>query len=627
MLADERLEDVAPELARIVGRPQILTPAIYGAAQIKIETVMAPMRDGVRLATDLYLPPRLPAPVIAVRTPYGRGADAWAGDALSLARRGYAVVCQDCRGTGDSEPDQWNYYLDEPQDSYDLVEWIAAQDWCDGFIGACGGSYAGQVQWQMATHPKMSAIAPDVSGLGVAINTARLHMFANAYARAIGKGEDKVDVPLPELEARMLEETLATGYFNEPLRPAPPGALVRRFPQLAGMDHGEAQRWLWDRYCAMPCAERVALVKAALGVTAVTVVDVEALSTVFGQRISHDAHTLPHPDPTRLCGQFHAPPLMRTGWYDWGLNDALATWRLLRDHAPEPLRSACRLFIAPSAHAAPGYHEGMAERPELQHAHRGTAGLEMLMQWCAAVRSGDLGDWPRVIYYLMGANAWRAATDWPVPEARPCTLYLAPGGALESRPPTASPPDAYVYDPQDPTPTLGGSILSYVYPAGSVDVSAAQARADVLTFTTAPLAADLDVVGPLTCVLHASSSATDTDFVARLTDVFPDGRAIQLQSALLRARHRDVDAGPTLLEPGRIYRFEIDLWATANRFKAGHRLRLDISSADFPKFDRNANRGGEPGPPIRATQTIHHDREHPSHLAFQVLGAAPEGWG
>jgi len=154
-----------------------------------------------------------------------------------------------------------------------------------------------------------------------------------------------------------------------------------------------------------------------------------------------------------------------------------------------------------------------------------------------------------------------------------------------------------------------------------VDVSEVQRRDDVLTYTTEPLQTDLDVVGPLRLVLYAASSAVDTDFSGRLSDVFPDGRAIQLQSGMLRARYRNPEGDPELLEPGRIYLLQIDMWATANRFKAGHRLRLDISSADFPRYDRNANRGGAPGDPIPAAQSIYHDPEHPSHLVVSVIGS------
>jgi len=170
---------------------------------------------------------------------------------------------------------------------------------------------------------------------------------------------------------------------------------------------------------------------------------------------------------------------------------------------------------------------------------------------------------------------------------------------------------------------MGGSIVSYVYTPNSVDVSEVQKRPDVLTYTTSLLEHSLDVVGTLRLILYASSSAVDTDFSARLSDVFPDGRAIQLQSGMLRARYRDLLGDPKLLEPGHVYEFEIDMWATANHFKAGHRLRLDISSADFPRFNRNINRGGEPGNAISALQTVYHDPEHQSRLLLSVISNPP----
>jgi len=615
-----RLSDVAQDLARVIGRNTIQSPPRFSVSEIRCETVEVATRDGLRLATDIYLPPVLPAPAIALRTPYGRSTDSYVGVFLTFARRGYAVISQDCRGTGGSEPDHWDYYMYEPEDSYDLVEWVSQQNWFGGFLGSCGGSYAGQTQWQMAMHPRMSTIVPDVSGLGIAINTTSNHMFSNAYARSVGKGEDKVAVPLSELEGQMLSETLATGFFNDPLHKPLSDELLSRHPRLRALPPSEAKRWLWEHYCSLGCAERAAFVKQALGVVNVTTVDVNALPTIFGHQISHDAHTLPHPRPAELCRSFHAPVLLRTGWYDWGLNDALATWELLMESAPEPVRLRSRLLISPSAHNMPGYHEGMAERPELQHNYRMENTTETLLRWYEAVRTDKIDAWPNVIYYLMGANEWCVADAWPLPEAQSVALYLDAGGALNTKGPEPSAPDRYTYDPNDPTPTVGGSIVSHVYPPGSVDVSAVQKRRDVLTFSTSLLEYDLDVVGPLRLILYASSSAVDTDFAARLSDVFPDGRAIQLQNGIFRARYRNLRGEPEFLEPGKIYRFEIDMWATANRFKAGHRLRLDISSADFPKLDRNANRGGEPGPPLPAVQTIYHDPEHPSHLLVAVVG-------
>jgi predicted acyl esterase len=622
----QRLADVAPDLAHLLKRSLVLTKPRFAVSEIKCQTVMVPMRDGVRLATDLYLPPVLPAPAVVMRTPYDRGSDESVKVFVFFARRGYAVVSQDCRGTGDSEPEDWNYYLNEPEDGYDFVAWITRQDWFGGFVGSCGGSYVGQTQWQMAMHPRMSTIVPEVSGLGVAINTMHLHMFANAYALSVGKGEGKVEVPYFELEEQMAAETLATGFFNEPLHRPISEALLTRFPNLKTLSPGQAKRWLWEYYCSLSCADRVEFVKQALNTNKVTILEVESLTSIFGHQISHDRHTLPHPRPAELVRSMRAPVLFSTGWYDWGLNDALATWELLRREAPEPMKSHSRMLIAPSAHNMPGYHEGMADHPELQHAHRFTTSFELLLHWYEAVRKDEVESWPRVVYYLMGANEWRVASDWPVPEAKQVALHLVGGGKLSPSPAhQPSEPDQYTYDPNDPTPTVGGSIVSYYYTPGSVDVASVQRRPDVLTYTTDPLEQDLDVVGPLSLILHASSDAVDTDFVARLTDVFPDGRAIQIQCGTLRARYRDLTGEPELLEPGRTYSFEIDMWATANRFKTDHRLRLDISSADFPHLDRNTNRGGAPGEPTPAKQTIYHDPGRPSRLLLNAI-AGPVAW-
>lgn len=621
------LANVSPDLERILTRgalrpPLLAPPPRFEVSQIRCETAWVTMRDGARLATDLYLPPVSPAPAIAMRTPYDRAAERYVGVFFSFARRGYVVISQDCRGTGKSEPESWDYYMYESEDGYDFVEWVSQQDWFDGFLGSLGGSYVGQTQWPMAQHPGMSTIVPEVSGLGIATNTAHiLYMPINAYAGSVGKGANKVAVTTGELERLMLKETLAGGYFNDPLQPSFPEPLLRRYPALRTLPPAQAKRWLWERYCALPCAQRAELVQHTFGVTRVSILEVESLSTIFGQQISHDAHTIPHVSPAELCRSLQAPALLHTGWYDWGLNDTLATWALLRREAQQSVRSRCRLIITPSAHAMPGYHEGIEDHPELQHTHRTENNAALLLRWYAAVREGTTDDWPMVIYYLMGANEWRVDTEWPLPGTQEVELYLGSGGTLNTQlPQQPSEPDRYIYDPQNPTPTVGGSVLSAVYPAGSVDVSEVQQRPDVLTYTTEPLEQDLDVVGPLRLILYARSSALDTDFCARLSDVFPDGRAIQLQNGLLRARYRNLPGEPELLEPGRIYRFEIDLWATANRFKVGHCLRVDICSADFPRIDRNSNCGGEPGDPVPAEQTLYHDPQHPSRLLVPVLG-------
>jgi uncharacterized protein len=611
------MSEVPRELVQmLVGEAEL--PFRHEAADIARSTVMIPVRDGIQLATELYLPPGGNAPTVVQRTPYDRNLieDSF----VALSRCGYAVVAQDCRGTGDSEPDHWDYYVYEREDGFDCVEWITQQEWYDGFIGSLGGSYVASTQWAMAMHPAMTAIAPEVGGLGLAPNTRpRLHLFVDAYARSVGKGADKVAVPMNQMEALMLDETLAGGYFNEPLRRPLPETLVGRFPELRSLSQSEGQRRLWEAYSAMPPAQRAGLVKDALGHDHVTTVSVEALPAIFGNRITHDQHVVPSADPLELVRSVRPAVLMISAWYDWCLDDQLVTWDALMRHGDEGVRERSRLLIPPSTHNMPGYHEGREQHPELDRKYRVETILPLLERWYRSVRDDDLDSWPKVVYYLMGANEWRSASEWPPAQSEGREVYLRAGGALSAEPP-AEPedPDAYVYDPDDPTPTLGGSIVSYVITPGSVDVREAQARPDVVTYTTDVLEQDLDVVGPLRAVLYASSDAVDTDFAARLTDVFPDGRAVQLQAVVLRTRYRDPNSDAKLLEPGRIYGFEIDLWATANRFKAGHRLRLDISSADFPKFDRHSNRAGD-GDPVPAEQTIHHDPDHPSHLVLTVL--------
>jgi hypothetical protein len=576
--------------------------------------------DGTKLATDVYLPPDAQAPSVVLRTPYGRAEDRLVGCFMSLARRGFAVISQDCRGTGDSEPDDWDYYVFEPDDSFDLVAWVTGQKWYNGFIGSFGSSYLAQTQWCMAAHPAMSAIIPHVSGLGVARNTVGLHMFVNAYARSVGKGGERVDLPYDALEQAMLAETLSTGLFNEPIQDALPTWAIERFPDLKGRAPDEGHRQLWSFYCAMSCAERAQFICDFTGSAHVTICDIESLTKLFGPLIAHDRHTLPRDTLKELAQAIKAPPLFITGWYDWGLNDALATWQLIRSSAMPAISDACRMIITPSAHNAAGYKERMATAPALRQFYNMYSNLELNVQWWESIAEGR-SEWPRVTYYLMGANEWHTVSDWPPPEATDLPLYLRDERSLGVDPPAEGEAhDTYLYDPSDPTPTRGGSIVSYVVQPGSCDVADLHSsRRDLLVYTSEPLSEDLTIAGPLKLIIYASSDAPDTDFVGRISDVFPDGRAIQLQNGALRARYREDAGSAKRLTPGEVYRLEIDMWATANRFKAGHRIRLDISSADFPRFDRNTNLAGFEGPPQIARQTIHRSVDKPSHVILPVL--------
>jgi putative CocE/NonD family hydrolase len=245
--------------------------------------------------------------------------------------------------------------------------------------------------------------------------------------------------------------------------------------------------------------------------------------------------------------------------------------------------------------------------------------------WLKGIDNGVTQE-PPVKLFVMGANIWRDEQAWPLARAQLTPFYLREGGVLTAQPPADEPPDRYTYDPADPTPTAGGSLLmSPMFGPGAKDQRSAEARADVLSYTSAPLEHDTEVTGPLLVRLWAASDAPDTDFVARLVDVYPDGFAQALADGIIRARYRNGDA-PELLEPGRPYQFTINLWATANVFKAGHRIRLDIASASFPRWDRNPNTGAPFGSDARmrpARQTILHDAAHPSHIELPIIPLSP----
>jgi predicted acyl esterase len=598
----------------------------YSESEIDRQTTQMTTRDGVRLATDLYLPPgggRFPT--VLIRTPYNRKWDVTADLLRKMAQHGYVGVTQDCRGTGDSEPEEWETFIYEMEDGADCAAWVAAQSFSDGFIGGAGPSYLANTQWAMALAPEMSAIAPEVGGLGGRRLNANWHMFMNAYARTVGKdtnyqGEKIVERKIYEVEREMLYETLTTGTYNEPLDPPMPKFVLERYPELEGLPLDAARTRLLERYCDLPAGERAQLVKELSGQDDITLNSLEKFPPYFGHQFHLDRHVTPIATDRALFGALKAPALVINGWYDWGINITMDTWELLERYAPPEVWERSRLLIDADAHFSPGYHEGGsgAEAP-MQRRTPETA--ELLLRWFDWMREvPGAKPLPRATFSMTGGGGWWTADAWPPPGSRELCLYLGSGGQLTAEPSSDNSSESYTYDPFDPTPTMCGSLVSEVYVPGSGDVSSVQERSDVLTYTSDRLAADLDVVGPLRCELYASSSAQDTDFFVRLSDVFPDGRAIHLQNGVVRARFRDPEH-PAPLEPGRPYRFEIDMWATANRFAKGHRIRIDVSSADFPRFDRNANLAGSDGEPTPARQTVYYGAERPSLVKLPILSS------
>jgi putative CocE/NonD family hydrolase len=320
-----------------------------------------------------------------------------------------------------------------------------------------------------------------------------------------------------------------------------------------------------------------------------------------------------------------APAFLVGGWYDTFLGGTLDNYAVLRRRGVP-----AKLLVGPWAHIQHGARIGeavfgfasQAAYIDLR-ADLGSLLVRWFDKWVKGEENGVERE-PPVMIFVMGANRWRAEAEWPPARMLQTSYFLRGDGRLTLERPGAELPDEYDYDPRDPVPTLGGAtLLAPEFPAGAFDQRPIEARGDVLSYTTEPLDRDVDLIGPVRVHLIATSTAPDTDFVARLVDVHPDGYAQNLTDGIVRARYRDPSA-PAPIEPGRAYEYVIDLWATANRFFAGHRIRVDVTSSSFPRWDRNPNTGHPFGGDAElqtARQTILHDTEHPSRVVLPIISA------
>lgn len=565
------------------------------------KNINVPMRDGVKLATDVYRPADdARHPVVLLRLPYNKEQPALlflAGDILRIAHAGYAVVVQDCRGTWQSEG-SFSPFFQEAADGVDTMAWAAAQPWSSGAVGTMGASYYGATQWLAAGEapPALKAMAPFIT-------TDQYYDKWTYQGGAFQLGF-------------ILQWATATFGVAE---------AVRRF--VAGSADGasigdaiaNADR-VAERYWHTPLAELPGL----------------------GDRAPYVADWLAHPDyddywkaiaPRERYDAVTAPALNFGGWFDLFLGGTLANYCALKSRVRQ------KLVIGPWVH---GYNGGVyAERNFGLMAHDAVADVTAeQIRWFDHYLKGEANGVPTdkpVRIFVMGADHWREEDDWPLPDTDWQRWYLHSGGcagssaddgALSRVVPGAEPPDRYVYDPRDPVPTVGGATflpgLFVAANAGPRDQRAVEARPDVLVYTSDVLTRDLEVTGPIVLVLYATSDALDTDFTGKLVDVHPDGRAMLLTDGILRARYRDGHATPKPLVPGDVVRLEIDLVATSNVFRAGHRIRLEVSSSNFPRFDRNTNTGGmiaREGEADfrRAHNAVWHDAAHASHLILPVI--------
>jgi putative CocE/NonD family hydrolase len=347
----------------------------------------------------------------------------------------------------------------------------------------------------------------------------------------------------------------------------------------------------------------------------------------FGEYLGHPADG-PYwweIDLERRHGEVAVPMYHVTSWYDIFLHGGLANFSGLRRRAATPeARRAQKLLVGPWAHLFPYTSPTSTGTGDIDFGPAAMIDLHDIQlrwfdHWLKGVDTGLL-DEPPVKLFVMGENRWRDEDEWPLTRARATPYYLRAEGTLSPERPGEERPDAFTYDPADPVPTRGGNTL--ILAMGVQDQRPLESRADVLVYTSAVLTEPLEVTGPLTVTLHAASSAPDTDFTAKLVDVRPDGYAQNLADGIVRARYRESRTTPRLLTPGEVAVFTIDLWATSHVFLPGHRLRLHVSSSNFPRFDRNLNTGEDQATATRwqtARQTVFHDARHPSRVTLPVI--------
>ena len=566
------------------------------------------LRDGTITYVDVFRPAgqgKLPA--LLQRTPYDKSTPhsrGYALDAIRAAAAGYAVVIQDVRGRYTSDGEFYPF-VDEVKDGYDSVEWVAGQPWCNGRVGMFGSSYVGATQWlaAKARPPSLAAIAPGVTASN----------YQNGWTWRGGAFE--LGFNLYWTFGPLISENwrnLSTRLYLSP----------RQYEMLI-----EAKDNLFDSLSYLPLQENLDL-RGGMAPYYFDWLDHPEYDDYWKAVSIEEAHS-----------QITVPAFNYGGWYDIFLGGTIRNFTGMRGSgAADAARQGQRLVIGPWVHSAIGDH--VAGERSFGSVASSPYGIDLQGQilkyfdhWLRDADNGVPDDRP-VTIFVMGENVWREEDEWPLSRAEQVPFFIRSRGKanslngdgwLDRDPPGGSePPDVYVYNPMDPAPTRGGPVIcdEGVVPAGAYDQRGVEARHDVLVYTTPPLERDMEATGPVTVILYASSSARDTDFTAKLVDVNPSGYAKNLAEGIVRARFREAGRPADLIEPGTVYEYRIDLWATSNLFRRGHRIRLEISSSNFPKYDRNANSGNPIGADRTVTaalQAVHHSPEFPSRLNLPIV--------
>ncbi len=587
------------------------------------QKIMVPMRDGVRLATDVYRPKTdEPVPIIWSRTPYnfnswrdGEMSTRTYRSALQAVQRGYAYVVQNERGKFYSEG-EWDILGPPTTDGWDALDWMERQRWSNGKVGTLGCSST--AEWQMAVaaldHPAHAALVPQGFGAGVG-RVGDFYEQGNWYR---GGAQQMLftawlygnqNIQRPQFPPDMSQEDLirVSRYFD-------------LAPEMPPVDWSEALREL-------PVKDIMRQVDGPRGIYEKMIVRKPDDPAWYEGGLYHDDRPL------------GVPSFWFMSWYDVSVGPNLELFNIARQTGVDAeVRDNQYAVIAPTLHCA---FTRATENTVVGERSMGDARLDYdalvygwFDYWLKGEDNGFLEDTPHVQYFTMGANKWQSSETWPPVGAEMETYYLASGGSANSlhgdgvlstsAPAAADNPDSFTYDPADPVPSYGGNVCctGNAVRGGSFDQQQMEEREDILVYTSEPLAEGVEGSGKIEVMLYVSSDARDTDFTVKLIDVYPDGRAYNLDETIQRVRYREGYASEVFMREGEVYEVPVSPMSTSNWFAPGHRIRIEVSSSNFPRFERNLNTGGnnyDETDGVVAHNRVHHSTAYPSHIRLPIV--------
>jgi len=582
------------------------------------------LKDGTKLATDVYVPrksfkKRGKCPTILVRVPYWK--DSWSFLGYAFTVHGFATIIQDIRGTAHSSG--FNFYLfAERNDGLETLDWISKQYWYNGKIGMVGASYFGKTQLAISWDNKyLTCIAPAItSTLNLWRNNGGLeiHALTTSIYRIMVNITSHREIPdVDTLTDLMYERYLNPHYalYNDPIKKK---SRIR-------LSHfkGKSIKEMQDLLVAYYNIKKFDPSKRSLKTFFKFLNDF--LITRGLDKDSHKMTGFLEMDSAK----FSQPAFMLAGWQDMFIEKQLEDFIEIKNNAIGEARKYSKLLIGPWAHGASGHPESRIRNAGMLRFYKEFLSLAWNRYWLM----GDINAFPdinkpSIKYWVMGKNIWRYTENWPPENIEYKKLYIHSvrgansvkgDGVLDFKEPINESEDTYTFNPMNPVITKGGRNLGIL--KGAQNQKDAEKRKDVLVYSTKPLEKGIEITGPVKMILHGSSLAKDTDFMVKLVDVYPRGKAINILDAGIRARFRNDEDNPSLIEPGEVYKYEIHLGNTSNFFRKDHQIRVEITSSNFPRFDINSNLGGEGslGEYKVAEQKIYHTQEFPSYLVIPIL--------